>query len=103
MPSTKRSLDRARVSNPEGAGGEPSGETSATPSGILDQMWDEIRRKLPDEGGDELLAGARTEEEIASAGELHSQLRKRRSRSAKRLAALGGTQPKVSNIPRRRS
>ena len=79
MPSTtKRSLDRARVSNPgEGAGGEPSGETPAPPSGILDRMPDEIRRKLPDEVVDELLAGARTEEEIVGPGGLLSQLTKR--------------------------
>jgi len=53
MPSTKRSVDRARVSNSGGAGGEPLGETPATPSGILDQMSDEIRRKLRDEVVDE--------------------------------------------------
>jgi hypothetical protein len=78
MPSTsKRSFDRARVSNPEGAGGEPLGETPATPSGILDRMPDEIRRKLPDDVVDELLAGARTEEEIVGPGGLLSQLTKR--------------------------
>jgi putative transposase len=78
MPlTTKRSLDRARVSNPQGAGGEPSGETPATPSEILDQMPDEIRRKLPDDMVDELLAGARTEEEIVGPGGLLSQLTKR--------------------------
>jgi putative transposase len=78
MPSTtKRSLDRARVSNPWGAGGEPSGETPATPSEILERMPDEIRRKLPDEVVDELLAGARTEEEIVGPGGLLSQLTKR--------------------------
>ena len=78
MPSTtKRSLDRARVSNPEGAGGEPLGETPATPSGILDQMPDEIRRRLPDDVVDELLAGARTEEEIVGPGGVLAQLTKR--------------------------
>jgi putative transposase len=74
---TKRSLERARVSNPGGAGGEPLGETPATPSGILEAMPDEIRRKLPDEVVDELLAGARTEEEIVGPGGLLSQLTKR--------------------------
>ncbi len=47
MPTTKRRVDLARVSDPEGAGGSPP----ATPSGILDEMPDEmpdeIRRKLP--------------------------------------------------------
>jgi putative transposase len=75
--STKRSFDRERVSNSEGAGGEPLGETAATPSGILDRMPDEIRRKLPDDVVDELLAGARTEEEIVGPGGLLSQLTKR--------------------------
>jgi putative transposase len=78
MPSiTKRSLDRARVSNPQGAGGEPLGETPATPSEILDGMPDDLRRKLPDDVVDELLAGARTEEEIVGPGGLLSQLTKR--------------------------
>jgi len=40
-------------------------------------MPDEIRRKLPDEFVDELLAGARTEEEIVGPGGLLSQLTKR--------------------------
>jgi hypothetical protein len=31
MPSTKRSVDRARVSGPGGAGGEPLGETPGVP------------------------------------------------------------------------
>jgi len=78
MPSTtKRSFDSARVSNRSGAGGEPSGEPPATPSGILDQMPDDLRRKLPDDVVDELLAGARTEEEIAGPGGVLSQLTKR--------------------------
>jgi hypothetical protein len=38
---------------------------------------DEIRRKLPDDVVDELLAGARTEEEIVGPGGLLSQLTKR--------------------------
>jgi putative transposase len=40
-------------------------------------MPDEIRRKLPDDVVDELLAGARTEEEIVGPGGLLSQLTKR--------------------------
>jgi hypothetical protein len=78
MPSTtKRSIDRARVSHPGGAGGGRSGETLATPSGILGQVPDEIRRKLPDDIVDGLLAGARTEEEIVGPGGVLSQLTKR--------------------------
>jgi putative transposase len=78
MPSTtKRSIDRARVSNSEGAGGEPSGETPATPSEILSGMPDDLRGKLPDDVVDGLLAGARTEEEIVGPGGLLSQLTKR--------------------------
>ncbi len=73
MPTTKRRVDLARVSDPEGADGSPP----TTPSGILDEMPDEIRRKLPDDVVDELLAGARTEEEIAGPGGVLSQLTKR--------------------------
>ena len=78
MPSTKqRSLDRAGVCNFQGAGGERLGETLATPSEILGQVPDEIRRQLPDEVVDELLAGARTEEEIVGPGGVLAQLTKR--------------------------
>lgn len=78
MPlTTKRSLDRARVSKSEGAGGEPLGETPASPFEILDNMPDDLRGKLPDDVVDELLAGARTEEEIVGPGGLLSQLTKR--------------------------
>jgi putative transposase len=78
MPSTdKRSLDSASVSSLGGAGGEPLGETPATPSEILGQVPDEIRRRLPDDVVDELLAGARTEDEIVGPGGVLSQLTKR--------------------------
>jgi hypothetical protein len=78
MPSiTKRSIDRARSSRSEGAGGEPPGEPLATPSEILDDVSDDLRGKLPDDVVDELLAGARTEEEIVGPGGLLSQLTKR--------------------------
>jgi putative transposase len=56
--------------------GEPPGET-APPPGILDRVPDEIRRQLPDEVVDQLLAGARTEEEIVGPGGLLSQLTQR--------------------------
>jgi putative transposase len=49
----------------------------ATPSGILDSVPDDLRGKLPDDVVDELLAGARTEEEIVGPGGLLSQLTKR--------------------------
>src|SRR5205085_7667804 len=78
MPSTTdRKFERARVSNRVGAGGSPPGETTAPPPGILERLPDEMRDKLPDELVDELLAGARTEEEIVGPGGLLSQLTKR--------------------------
>jgi putative transposase len=78
MPSTdQRRNDRGISQHRVGAGGEPLGEPTAPPSEILDQMPDEIRRKLPDEVVDELLAGARTEEEIVGPGGLLAQLTKR--------------------------
>jgi len=42
--------------------GEPPGEP-APPPGILERVPDDLRRHLPDEVVDELLAGAKTEEE----------------------------------------
>ena len=47
--------------------GEPPGEP-APPPGILDRVPDEIRRQLPDEVLDELLAVARSEEETIGPG-----------------------------------
>jgi putative transposase len=44
---------------------------------MLDSVSDEIRRKLPDDVVDELLAGARSEEEIVGPGGVLSQLTKR--------------------------
>ena len=81
MPSTttekKQFLERARVPNRQGAGGSPPGETTAPPPGILERLPDEMRDKLPDELVDELLAGAKTEEEIVGPGGLLGQLTKR--------------------------
>jgi putative transposase len=78
MPSQiKRGFDRARVSDSQGPGGEPLGETPATPSGILGTVPDDLRGKLSDEVVDDLLAGARTEEEIVGPGGLLSRLTKR--------------------------
>jgi len=59
------------------AGAEPLGEATAAPPGILERLPDGMREKLPDELVDELLAGARTEEEVVGPGGLLSQLTKR--------------------------
>jgi hypothetical protein len=79
MPSTttskKKFFERATGLEPCGAGG-PVGEP-APPPGILERLADEMREKLPDELVDELLAGAKTEEEIVGPGGLLSQLTKR--------------------------
>src|SRR5436305_9998136 len=76
MPSTSdRQVDIDGGLDRDGAG-EPLGE-SAPPPGMLERLPDEIRQKLSDELVDELLAGARTEEEIVGPGGLLSQLTKR--------------------------
>src|SRR5437588_1229537 len=78
MPSTKEVVPvSATVSARGGAGGEPLGEPPAPPPEILDCVPDEIRRQLPDEVVDELLAGAGTEEEIFGPGGVFGQLTKR--------------------------
>ena len=78
MPSIEEVVPvSATVSARGGAGGEPLGEPPAPPPGILDGVPDEIRRQLPDEVVDELLAGARTEEEIFGPGGVFGQLTKR--------------------------
>ena len=77
MPSTteKQSSQSVIRSDLSGAG-EPLGEP-APPPGILDRVPDEVRRQLPDEVVDQLLAGARSEEEIVGPGGLLSQLTQR--------------------------
>jgi putative transposase len=78
MPSTKdKKFVSVSACDRGGAGGEPLGEASAPPPGILESVPDEIRRKLPDDVVDELLAGARSEEEIVGPGGLLSQLTRR--------------------------
>ena len=99
MPSIKDRKDvRASVSDPCGAGGEPLGEPLA-PRQVPDsrrsqiserQIEDAVGRatlrsmmdrpdgdRISDEVVDELLAGARTEQEIAGPGGLLAQLTKR--------------------------
>jgi hypothetical protein len=44
------------------------------PPGILESVSDDLRCQFPDDVVDELLAGARTEEEIVGPGGLLSQL-----------------------------
>src|SRR5947208_2242148 len=78
MPSTtnkEKSLERAIGLEPYGAG-EPLGEPAPS-AGILERLPDEMREQLPDELVDELLAGAKTEEEIVGPGGLLSQLTRR--------------------------
>jgi putative transposase len=99
MPSTQVISDvRARVFDPEGAGGEPLGEPSATPprtqrrcSRLSDAAVDDavqharlramVKRPdgepIADEVIDQLLAGASSEQEIAGPGGLLAQLTKR--------------------------
>jgi putative transposase len=77
MPSTKEKKSFQPVRVPEPWSGEGRLDGSSPPAGILDRVPDEIRRKLPDDVVDELLAGASTEEEIVGPGGLLSQLTKR--------------------------
>ena len=77
MPTTREVDSVVRSSGSErGGAGEPLGEP-APPPGILERLPDDLRGKLPDELVDELLAGAKTEEEIVGPGGLLSQLTKR--------------------------
>jgi putative transposase len=77
MPFTSDVRSVVRAIGPDRYGaGEPSGEP-APPPGILDRVPDEIRRVLPDELIDQLLAGSKSEEEIVGPGGLMSQLTKR--------------------------
>src|SRR6516164_6644639 len=98
MPSTKEKFfESASDPHPYGAGGEPPGEPPAPPLGgrapraltheRVDDAVDRARlrgmverpggEQIPDEVIDHLLAGARTEEEIAGPGGLLAQLTKR--------------------------
>ena len=66
-----------RATGPEPRSGESRLAGVSAPAGILDRVPDDLRGKLPDELVDELLAGARTEDEIVGPGGLLSQLTKR--------------------------
>ena len=99
MPTTKEknSIQRATVPLPSGAGGEPPGEPPAPslevrePRGLSQELVDDaVERarlrwmlerpdgeRISDEVIDQLLAGARTEAEIAGPGGLLAQLTKR--------------------------
>jgi len=77
MPSTTSESSFERATGPDPGSGESRlGGVSPAP-GILDRVPDDLRGKLPDELVDELLAGARTEEEIVGPGGLLGQLTKR--------------------------
>ena len=99
MPTTKEknSIQRARVPELVGAGGEPPGEPPAPlldgrePRAVSRELVDDaVERarlrsvleradgeRISDEVIDQVLAGARTEEEIAGPGGLLAQLTKR--------------------------
>ena len=61
----------------DGAGGSPSGETTAPPRSVIDGLPSGLRERLPDALIDELLAGAQTEQEIVGPGGLLAGLTKR--------------------------
>jgi putative transposase len=72
----KNSIERATGSEPGSGESRLAGEATAS-AGILERVPDDLRGKLPDGLVDELLAGARTEEEIVGPGGLLSQLTRR--------------------------
>jgi putative transposase len=76
MPTTQDE-HLVRASGLEPGSGESRLAGVSPASGILDRVPDDLRGKLPDELVDELLAGARSEEEIVGPGGLLSQLTKR--------------------------
>src|ERR1700710_2846734 len=69
--------ESAGVARSEPGGRAQRGAGAARSSGPRPELADEVKALLPDEVIDELLAGARTEEEIAGPGGLLSQLTKR--------------------------
>src|SRR5262245_39919527 len=103
MPTTKKTRIELNegTAGLEGAGGERSspggraqraGGAARPPRGSLDALVPEVRDQLSDELIDELLAGARTEEEIVGAGGLLADLTRRlveRAMSAELTEHLG--------------
>jgi putative transposase len=77
MPSRTSDQNLVSVDDSELQSGESRLAGVSGPGGILDRVPDDLRGKLPDELVDELLAGAKTEEEIVGSGGLLSQLTKR--------------------------
>lgn len=77
LATDKNSIERATGPDRIAAGVEPLGEATAAPRGMLERLPDEMREKLPGELVDELLAGAKSEEEIVGPGGLLSRLTKR--------------------------
>jgi hypothetical protein len=77
MPSiSDRQVDIGAGPDREAAGAERREATAAAP-GILERLPDEMRNRLADELVHELLAGAKSEEEIVGPGGLLSQLTER--------------------------
>src|SRR5881392_1485402 len=62
LTTSKQSIERVIGREPYGVG-EPVGEPAPS-AGILERLPVEMREKLPDELVDELLAGAKSEEEV---------------------------------------
>src|SRR5207248_3296219 len=77
MPSTTSQESIERATGPEPSSAESRLVGTSVPPGIFEQVPEDIRRVLPDEVVDELMAGAKTEEQIVGPGGLLSQLTKR--------------------------
>src|SRR5579859_2660609 len=77
MPTRQEVDSVVRASGSEPGSGEGRLAGSSPAAGILEGVPDDLRRQLPDEVVDELLAGAKTEEEIVGPGGLLSHLTKR--------------------------
>src|ERR1700678_3941758 len=73
----KKFSDQDALPDLDGAGGSPQGESPAPPRSRRKRSVSGLREQLPDELIDQLLAGARSEEEIAGPGGLLGQLTKR--------------------------
>jgi putative transposase len=73
----KKFSDQDALPDLDGAGGSPVGESPAPPRSRRKRSGSDLREQLPDELIDELLAGARSAEEIAGPGGLLGQLTKR--------------------------